>query len=893
MRALRYLLVFAAALMVAAVPLLSSSADADSTAHVIEGTVTLTEDVSYADGDTVTFANNSVLDVGSHTLTLGENTKVYIPFSASIVCGDGGSIVAGTGSSLVILGTAIKSFQNEFTFSFDGTLVFTQTSLITVDVAFADDSTVLNVAWGTSTLAVTGFKMTQEIASTENISRTIGFSALEYEGAAYDGGELVSTKKVTVESSDPDSTVVATIHYNGTLEDVSDDSSDITIADLASVTSVTTYASTGVVNTTGLTGLGPTQISVATTRMANIVTTADSMVVSKTVGTEKESETTMTGVSFTADVDIDKLLELMQQGIEGTTPDWLQYLNFVADTAVIEDYKYGTSHTLSDVSLTINPNDLQDRYLLAEATEGSDVYTLTATKVEIESYAITRDLVLDLKTSSTNKMDVTVEKRTDSVLVMKTEVADAVLDIDSLELNSLAMLYSRTGTMSIQHLLDHSDEISAEADTVTVDSDGDGTADTTLTGLSAVLCENTIGLYTLTVKFDTLDTSPVLNGETVTIAIGKTSLYLEASGSVAECLDFLLSGSHFTSDAHAELQLTNAGFSLSYPLDNGTITVGSEVISSTSPPDVTLILSIDHSTYKDNTALAGTVSFIGYALEAEVQQTYTDPDGTLDAVLTAMDGSGSFEFEFGTGIGFSASLNLPWSFALKYYGIDLEVVSASSGISLSHGSLDLDGFSTAESGVLDIPMRLFTDDFGAGFRLSLETGSLDVYRDGSTVPDISCTDLEISVRDVGMNLKRDVSLDLALNKITLAYVTSEGKQTEYNLERLNVNKDLSGAETGKGPLEAAMPFMLAVSIIAIIVLLFLLVRMRRAQPELFKMNENTDEEHYGIVPTDEDEPADWGDPSDVSEEPAEEETEEGEPAEEEVQDPKGPGENSP
>ncbi len=863
MKAVRFILVLAALLLLAAVPLTSSSADADSEEHVIASDLVLTEDLTYGDNDTVIINDGVTVDVGAYTLTFGQNTKVYILASANISCAEGGSIVAGAGSSLVILGSALKSFTSDVTFTFDGTLVFTQTSAITVDVAFADDSTVLNVAWNTSTLAVTGFKMTQEIDTTDgNISRIIGFSYLEYTGTTYDGEELVSTKTVEVESSDPDSTITITIDYAGTLLDTSDDSSVIVISDLTSVTSSTTYASTGVVNTTVFSGLGPTTVSVATTRMATISTTADSMTVNKSSDAGSQFDMTLSTIEFSANVDIDKLLELMTQGITGTTPDWLQYLRFDAATAVIEDHEYGTSRTLTDLSLTINPNDSEERYLIVEATDGSDVYTLAATKVVIESYALSRDMILDLKTSDSSEMTISLSKTTDGVLAMKADVANVVLDIDSLDLKSLTMLYSRTGTMTIQHLLDNSDKISVDADSLSVDDDGDGAYDTVVGDLSAVLCVNTMNLYTLTANFGTLSASPVLNGTVSTLTVGTTSLYMEVSGSVAETLDFLLSGSHFTSDAHAEVQLTNAGFSLEYPLDNGAVAIQGEVMSMSSPPDATVLLSIDHSYYTGVTSLSGNMSFIGHSLTVGVDTSYTDPEGTLDAELVAMDGSGSFNFDFGTSsTEFSASLNVPWAFSLKYYGIDVDVTSGSAGLSLTHGTLDVEGFDISECGVLQLPFCLISNDFTMGFRFAMETSFLEVAKNGSDVPDISCTDVELSVRDLSVDLKRDSSLGIAMNRISLSYVNSEGKQVEDTLTRLNINKDLSGAEAGKGILEKAMYWVLPVSIAAIIIIIVMLQNLKQYRPELFKVNENSDEDHYGITVPDEDEPADWGDPS--------------------------------
>ncbi len=860
MRLLRYLLVLAAVLMVAAVPLMSSSADADSDTLIISEDLVLTEDTAISE-HTVIINNNITVNVGEYTLTLSENTQVFIPGSAYIVCGEGGSIVAGAGSSLVILGTALKSFTSDVTFTFDGALVFSLDGLTEVDVEFLEDSTALTAAWGDSAVSLTGFKMHQELVSGKEVTRTIGFSALEYTGEAYDGETLVSTKHVTVQSSDANSTVVTAIHFADTILDLTGSSSDITIADLTSVTSVTSYTSSDVVNTTEFTGLGPTSISVGADRMANITTAADTMTVEKAEGTETKFSTDLTDVGFTADVNIDKLLELVSQGITGDTPDWLQYLNIVAATAEIDDAEYGTSRTLTDLSLLINPNDPDQRYLLVEATDGSDEYTLAANKVVIESYALSKDLELDLKTSSTSEMTVTFQKTTDSVAVLEAELTNVVLEIEGLEIESLVMLYSRTGTMSLQHLMDHSDKIAVTAATFTLDSDADGEDDTVAAELKAVLQKNTLGIYTLTANFDTLSAKPVLNGTECTLDVDTTTLYMEVSGPVAECLDFLVSGSHFTADAHAEVQLTNAGFSLTYPLENGQVTVEGAVVSTaTSPPDATVQLSIDHSVYKGTTTLSGALSYLGHALEVEIQAAYTDPDGTLDAVFGTQDGSGSFEFVFGSTTEFSVSLNMPWDFGLEYYGIDVDVRSGTSGLSLSHGSLDVDGFDITQSGALDLPFRLLSDDCVMGFRISAEVSSLDVYRNDSTVPDISCSDIELTVRNVSLDLKHGDRMALSLNKIVLAYVNSQGVQVEDSLERLNIDKDLSGAAAEKGLLDTAMQLLLPVFAALIVIVLVLLFRIRIREPELLKMNENTDEEHYGIVLEDDDEPADWGDP---------------------------------
>ncbi len=824
-----YLLLGLLALCVIAVlPMSASSSDAADPPTTIEGDNTLTEDWVYADGTTITVKAGAVIDLSTYSWVIGDNSKLDFKGAATIKCTTG-SIVVGPHTQFHIYGTYVRSFDSEITYTFNGTLLFSgSSSEDNPAVSFESSDTVLTVTLDNDELNVTGFRMYQTKSGTE-ISRTFGFSALTFTDRTYDGETLVSTTNAAVTAADSDKTVVAAIHKTSLLG--TEYSADITITELPSVVITDTYAASGAVSTTTLTGLGPTQISVATSRIANINTTADSAYMVKDSGSGKVSTMSFGNIGLEVDVDIDELLEMFLHGISGSSPDWLSYVSITSDTARITDSEYGVEKDLTDLSLIIDVSAAD--YLTAEATSGDDVYTVTATTVTFTSYALSNAFVLDLEATVDS---VNILKKTSGTAAFSAAVTGIGLDIDSLDLKTLYMLYTRTGSLAIQHMLDNCDKFDMTASGLTADVNADGSDDVTAAALEFVLARNTLGLYTMTASFGSLDADLEVGGETADVTVGSAGLYVEVSGSMAEVLDSLNSGSHFTTDAHAEVRLSVASFALSYPIGAGAATVSSSS-TSVSSPDMTVALSLDHSMYSDTTTLSARVFTLGHIVTAQVHDTYTDPEGRLDVVLDLRDVTGSVTVEYGGETEFTANLSFPWNLDFYYYGIEFRTVATNTALSLTHGEVDIDGFDTASNGILEMPFCLINNDFDLSFRALADIPSFVVYTDEGATLHSSVTDLEAEIKKVSVELRKEDSLHIGLDDLFLSYTGSDGKYNEESLKHLDISKDLSGEEEGKTLLEKIMGWILVPCILETIALYFAITYLKFKKPELFKPQE--------------------------------------------------------
>gem|GEM_PF-1894813 len=811
----------------AAFAISSPSSDAASDIH-FSGDHVFTDDESYPDGSTIIIDSGAKVNVGSFTWTIGKNSSIKFEGAAEITCTTG-KISVGADTSLTMFGTLIKGFTYDAEYTFDGTAVFSGVSSQTSPaISFSDAGTVLTISWEQSKMEITDFLMYQELNG-DDLSRIVGFSAFRYTSSVYESEKLVSSKIIEVAAGETDKTIMGTIH-------VSANTADVTFGTLNEVKVTSRYTESDLVSTTTVKQITGLQASIAATGMAHITASAEQIDIVKSVAGKESNSISLADVDVDTNLNIRTLFKIVVEGVEGSSPDWLEDLGLTAASCTIKDISLGTTTNLTSLSLTID-KDATD-YLTVVANEGDSKFTVTASEVVFTKFGINRYMEISLEATV---QDLTVKKEVSGALASKTTLTNLGLKVEDLDLKTMFMLYSRTGTKAIQHLLDSSDKVDLKADSLTMDTNGDGVDDATIATLSAVFLTNTLKLYTMTVEFGSLDASIPINDKTATVKFGKTGLYMESSGSMSQCLDFLLSGSDFTSDAHAEIRLNLSGFTLSYPIEGGTVSLEGTPSSATTPPDATMMISMNHSEILKATTLSGKITYIGHTVTAEVHKAYTEPAGNLDLVLKTRDGSASFEFEFGSGIGFSVNLNVPWTFELQYYGISIQADAGVSNISLTHGRLGGDGFDITSTGALGIPALLSQKDFTLDTRLTMEVNSLKVYTDNRSSLRADISDMEFEVRKISADVRHGVSIDAALQKIIASYVAADGSLVEKSLGHLNLSKDLSGAEKGKGLLETVMVWVLVISAVGFVVLAAMLIRLRIKEPELFAFNEHTDE----------------------------------------------------
>ncbi len=809
----------------AAFSVLSPSSDAETPAVPSE----FTEDVAYPDNSTITIEDGAMINIGSFTWSIGANSSVIFLGAAEITCTTG-KISVGENTSLTIFGTLIPGFSHPVEYTFNGTAVFSGTSSQTEPaVSFANAGTVLSASWTDSKMEITDFKMYQE-ASGDDIARIVGFSAFKYTGSVYDGTKLVSTKTIEVDAGDKDKTISGNIH-------VSEGSADVTLGTLDTVKITSSYTESEMTSIVTLKQVTSGQASIATTKMAHITATVSEMDTVKTIGGKEDSSTVMKDISIDTNLNIRTLFIIILRGVEGTSPDWLEDLKITAGSCTINDSSLETSKTLTDLSFSIDYDGAE--YLKAVAHDGDAVYTVTTTSAVFTRFDLDRHLELSTEVTVGSLI---VQKETSGSLTSKISFNNLRLTTEDLELKSFTMMYSRTGTKLIQHLLDSSNRFDLKADSFTLDNNGDGVNDASSESLSVILSTNTQKLYTMAAECTSFSGSVPLAGHNATITLGRTGLYIESSGSMSQCIDFLISGSDFTSDAHAEICVNYSGFSLSYPINDGSVSFTDKQASATTPPDSTMMVSLDHSEIRKTTTLSGRLNYIGHSFTAELHKTYAEPSGALDLLLKSHDGSMSFEFEFGSNIAFTLNMNLPWTFELQYYGISVQADAGVSTLSLSRGKLDLEGFDIETTGAVHIPFLLSQKDFSLETRLAMEVGSLSVYTDNRTALRTSISDMELEVKKISAELRHGVKAAALLQKISATYVDSQGNTVSKELGSLNLSKDLVPASEEKGLLEKAMVWILVASVIGTFVLCALFIRIRIKEPELFRLNEHTSAE---------------------------------------------------
>jgi len=820
-----------AAIALLAVPLCSEDSGANPAVIIYD--MDLTEDETYEDGTEVTVSAGATINLNDYTLTIGQNSKITFEGAATVTCGSG-SIVVGSGTSFVMFGTAIAGFDTDVTYTFEGTATFSGVSSEDSPAIEFGDGESVTASWNSGLeLTFTDFKMYQAASGTD-ISRIFGFSDMHFESTVYDGDDVVSTRTVDAVPEDADKTVTLSIHSNLNV--------DAVICEFTTVEVSDHYTESDATNTMICEGFGPAQAGfTASDRMLHAeIYKIDTAVIEKAVGGEVSTTSTFTKLEVYIYVSIDELLELLASGITGDSPDWLQELQIQADSAILVDEENGIEKELTELSLAIVASS--DDYLTAKATDGDKDITLTATKVVFNSYSVTRDFVISV--------DATIEETTLVVEESGTEVQNLTvsgidLQFTSLDVKNLHILYARTGTLALEHILDNSKDFTVQADSLVSDSDGDGTTDLGMSQLGLDLRKNAQGMYTMTVSFDGLDTYVDVNGSTAIIHVDTSNVYMEVAGSLAEVLDSLLYYSHYTADAHAEIQISNAGFSIDYSLYNGTVSVSTVKSGDTSPAGATATVSLDHSVYQGNTVVSGVLSAIGYTFTAELHTSYEDPDGTLDVVLCSRDATGAFSLEFGEGINYSANFSIPWSFDFNYYGIEFQVDAGSSALSLTHGHLTVADYDTTQSGFLALPAYLMKSDFAMDMRVTFDMSSLLIYQEDRSKLLHSRTNVEMDIKKIGVNLAREDTLKIAIDQFYVGFTDTDGSSVEHSLNHLDIAKDLSGKEKSKTLLEDIMAWILVPCCIVLFALLLYIAYLRGSRPDLFKFNEHTEGEAEG------------------------------------------------
>lgn len=174
----------------------------------------------------------------------------------------------------------------------------------------------------------------------------------------------------------------------------------------------------------------------------------------------------------------------------------------------------------------VDPSADPDSYTTVSAVDGDITIVAASAKPVVKSYALSQDFVLDIDcTISTASLTV---RQGDAVTV--STLADTSLQTTRLDLKSLYLLYSRTGTLALQHILDNSGGFNFSSSTLTVDDGGDGEPEVTINSLISIMTKDARGIYTLTVSLTAMTANTMLEGRPTFVDLKGTSVYMESSG---------------------------------------------------------------------------------------------------------------------------------------------------------------------------------------------------------------------------------------------------------------------------------------------------------------------------------------------------------------------------
>ena len=349
------------------------------------------------------------------------------------------------------------------------------------------------------------------------------------------------------------------------------------------------------------------------------------------------------------------------------------------------------------------------------------------------------------------------------------------------------------------------------------------------------MSKDTRGIYTLTVNFEVLSADILVDERPTHVDVKSTTLYLESSGQLAECLDALLNGSHFTTDAHTEIQLSNSGFEIDHDLPGGGIMLKGGKTSEVSPTSATLVISMDHSMVSGQTVISGKLSSTGFGIFAMIHRTYTDPDGMLDITAESQNAALSFDMTFGNGIGYSMNLTMPFNFSFGYYGIDLSGTLRATTLGVTHGNLSVDGFDISEDGIISLPFAMLTSNFNTDFRLSSDLSDVIIYNQNEEF--VSYTDIAFDARKINMDVNWSDKTVLNLYEIRLDLSRTDGTELRKDLDHLTLTLDIHEEPSGKPLVDRVMEMIMIPCLVLIALMALVMLRLRKTKPELFTFTE--------------------------------------------------------
>ena len=794
--------------------------------YQISGDVVLEEDTSYPADSLITVAPFTTIDLGGHILRVGANSSIIVLGDVSVTSANG-HLVFGEKTTLTLNGLLLPVIEEGATVTFDGTM-HTEVSLsgsrIHLETEGGDN--VVSVSHGTAT---TDFHdMVVSLAPEKlGMSYKLAFTTIEEKENEIQDSEIVATKDTLIESGSPDDSIELWIDLTGF---------DVRKFDISKVTVTDTYRLSGIVAVTVIDGLDPVSIT-TTGNLKTLSISADSIIMERTVKGQLDQRVQVNDPEVSIVLDREAWLKILDPKSDPEEPPHVfRKIEVKAPSATV--LKKNEEKRLTNLYAQLDGQNADYYRVLAGFDQGETEARFVANRVNMKSFSISFDLIANL-TVDIDKITITVEdpEQQQSSAVIE----DVVLGITGFDIMRLYSSYAKAGDVGPQEILDCCSKFEFDASGAKVSAKGEKPMDAELSAISAELLKDTRGINTMSVDADEAVIDTVYGGSTVHAVIDDLMLYIASNGSLSEVVDALMSSIHFTTDSATELEIGVSKVTVQMDSEDTDTVIVLDKASKTAPKQANCTGQLVYSTYSDTTTLSVNLSLLGYILSMEVHKNYTDPEGTLDLKLSGKDVSGAASFGFGGGISYSASLYIPWSLDLDYYGIDVETDGTDTTLTVSHGALDVNGYDYVTDGILNILPALHEGDFDTSLRVSLNDSLLQVYKDKRATDYNTYRNVDIECKLFSLGVHPGQPNKISFDRISLELIDKEGKAYNRDIEHL----DIATKDDAPDALAEYAEMLFYAFVAASFFLVLALIGLRIRKPHLFKFNEFEDDERSG------------------------------------------------
>ena len=484
-----------------------------------------------------------------------------------------------------------------------------------------------------------------------------------------------------------------------------------------------------------------------------------------------------------------------------------------------------------------------DPYLVLTYHEEDETKTLTISGVEMESFGLSSGFKLDIQAYVKSITFVTKSPDGEDASL---RIDNSTISADNLDISQLYTIYSKTGQIKLQDLLDNSDGFGFDSEHVTINKiDSNGEHHMSAEGVSIHAEKDLRGYNTLSIRFALMEGCGPYEEHMWNYTVQQSEIYIESSGLLSECIDAFFEKIDFSSDAYAQIRLSSSGFTVGYKEEADVVNITLSKMSDKSPSYATAFISINHSTYEDKTDFSGTLSATGYNVAISRHKTYEDPAGELNFLLDIKNVLGSFNLSYGEQIGFGLDLKALWSLDYSYYGIEFQVDGGETELSASHGIISVAGYDPKKEGVINMFEDMMDEDYIVDTRLAFNSDDIIVYRDNRSEVYLQYDNLEADAKEIIIQMVQDVNMHIRLIEANIYYLETDGTEFKKNFDVLDIDRDLKENDEPEPSVveKYYKEFMIGLASISLI-LLIAIIYHRVKNPVHFKYieGEHEDEE---------------------------------------------------